>query len=162
MEIFLPKTETGGGEKDKEQWEAKAHASSATEKEQIVAFGEYFAKLSKKLKELDGAADVTQKNIEDIKEDIEVTKESTKQATTFMMTVAGVIIIAFFLAAIPIFLDYLKNNEDRYEKVTDKLENYFTKEEINGLIKKESDPLLQDFKNCILQNQGYWPCLTNK
>lgn len=53
MEIFLPTTETGGGDKDKEHWEIKAHISTATEKEQIVAFGKYFSKLSKKTKEID-------------------------------------------------------------------------------------------------------------
>ena len=42
-----------------------------------------------------------------------------------MMWVAGIIIVAFFLASIPLLFDYYKNNSERYENYTkriDKLE----------------------------------------
>ena len=38
--------------------------------------------------------------------------------------------------------------------------NFYTKEEANSLINGlDINKPLNEFKNCILQNQGYWPCL---
>lgn len=38
--------------------------------------------------------------------------------------------------------------------------NFYTKEETNSLIKGvDISKPINDFKNCVLQNQGYWPCL---
>ena len=99
MEIFLPTTETGGGEKDKEHWETKAHISSATEKEQIIAFEDYFAKLSKKLKDIDDNSKIAEKTLNDAEANAKKTlkiSEDTRALVIFgffvlLLMVAGLV-----------------------------------------------------------------------
>lgn len=80
--------------------------------------------------------------IKKTKDDAKETKENIKQATTFTMWVAGAIVVAFFLAGMPIFLDYCKNNEERYEKFIDKTEeiknNFYAKEDLKILIEESN------------------------
>lgn len=109
------------------------------------------------IKWLEGEIRNIKKEHADTKKDIEDTKESVKQTTTFMIFVAGAIIIAFFLSATPIFLDYLFKNEQRYEKFLDKTSEFYSKEEIDNKIKVQKGGL-EDFKNCIWQN-GLSRCL---
>ncbi len=102
MEIFLPKTDTGGADKDKEQWEAKILASTS-EKEQIATLEEYlgyFSKLSKKTKEIDeelSRAKETIKTAERNAEKILKISEDTRSLVIFgffvlLLMVAGMIL----------------------------------------------------------------------
>src|SRR3990172_3489521 len=59
---------------------------------------------------------------EDLKKEFDKLEKRQNRANSFIMAVAGVIVISFLLASISIFLDYWKYNEERYEKFIDKTE----------------------------------------
>lgn len=94
------------------------------------------------------------KEIKRIGNDIKETKESIKTATTFMVWVAGAIVVAFFIASIPIFFDYFKNNEERYEKFINKAEeiknDFYSKEDLKNFIDESN------------KNKQILDCLKNK
>lgn len=115
--------------------------------------GEYSTHLLKK------EIDLLKKEIGETKKDTEETKERIKQTTTFMIFVAGGIIIAFFLASIPIFLDYCQNNEQRYEKFIDRTREFYSKEEVSELL-KDQQKKFDNFKNC-LRDGGWNSCLNS-
>ena len=104
---------------------------------------------------------------ESINKSVEGAEKRIQQTTTFLIFVAGAIIIAFFLSVIPIFLDYFKNNDDRYEKFINKImeieRNNYSKQEINEFLNNylekihESNKNLDDFKKC-LKNGGWSKC----
>ena len=50
-------------------------------------------------------------------------EKNQDKAINFIMGIAGVIIVAFFLAIIPLLFDYYKNNAERYEKFTKRIDN---------------------------------------
>jgi hypothetical protein len=91
MEIFLPKSETGGGsDGDKEHWEAKAHASSESAKNQIIAFEEYFSRLSKRTKEIDD-------ELNKARETILVAEENAKKTLKISEDTRALVIFGFFV-----------------------------------------------------------------
>jgi len=81
--------------------------------------------------------------IKKTKDDAKETKENIKQATTFTMWVAGAIIVAFFLAGLPIFFDYFRYSENQYEKFINKTEeiknNFYSKDELKSIIEENSN-----------------------
>lgn len=148
MDIFLPTSETGGEiDRGKEHWEAKAHASSESAKNQIVAFEGYFSKLSKRTKEIDEELTREGRVLSDL-------KRETDKKINYVLSIAVGIIVIFFLTGIPIFLDYWKYNEERYEKFIDKTQeirqDVYTKADVNSILK--------EFKDCIWFN-GLSRCL---
>ncbi len=66
------------------------------------------------------------KNLEDKARDIRksliLSEKSQNKAMNFMMTVATVIIIGFFFAAIPFFFDYYRDSARQYEKYTKRID----------------------------------------
>ncbi len=70
MEIQVPKTDTGGQEKSKDQWETIVIASTA-EQEQAVTLAEllgHFSKLSQRTKEIDAQLDTDETRIRSAEE----------------------------------------------------------------------------------------------
>jgi hypothetical protein len=49
-------------------------------------------------------------------------EKNQDKAINFIMGIAGVIIVAFFLAIIPLLFDYYKNNAERYENYTRRID----------------------------------------
>lgn len=115
-----------------------------------------FVFLQKKIEDLETN---TKSTSESIKKEFEILEGRLNSASNIMMTLTVIITTVVLGAAILISLDYFKNNEERYEKFIDKTQDFYTKKEIDTKIEETNIFSLQNFKNCILQNQGYWPCL---
>lgn len=64
----------------------------------------------KKINSLEQRVENIDKKAGEIKNSIKQSEQKQDKALNFMMFVAGVIIIAFFLSALPIFFDYYRNN----------------------------------------------------
>lgn len=94
MEIFLPKTVTGGEEKDKTEWEAIAHSSSATQRDQINLFASYFSILSAKTKEIDDKV----REIDGVKNEASKTLERLNSVQGIVFY--GFVVMVFMLAAL--------------------------------------------------------------
>lgn len=93
MKIFLPKSSTGGDEnKDKTEWEAIGHSSSATQKEQIKLFESYLSKLSTKTKEIDDKV----QEIESLKKDIKDIKNEANDSLNITRDTRGLAFFGFF------------------------------------------------------------------
>lgn len=120
-----------------------------------------FVFLQKKIEDLEIN---TKSTSESIKKEFEILEGRLNRASNIMMTLTVIITTVVLGAAILISLDYFKNNEERYEKFIDKTVeikgNFYSKNEIDSLINKiDLNKPLDDFKDCILQNQGYRSCL---
>ncbi len=146
MEIFLPKTDTGGNEKSKDYWETKAHESSATQKEQIISFGEYFSKLSKKTKEID-------EELSSARETIKLADENAKKTLRISEDTRALVVFGFFVLLLMVagmilaywqFI-YLDGKETNKEIIENKIK----------MIEIESQSEI--FKNC-LKSGGWSKC----
>lgn len=88
-------------------------------------------------------------------------KKDQNRSNSFMMWGTGIIVGVFFITGVIISIDYFfsRGNDNKYfiNQVDLTKQNFYSKEEIDS--KLNENKLLNDFKNCILQNQGYWPCL---
>ncbi|MFA6160330.1 MAG: hypothetical protein WC678_04585 [Parcubacteria group bacterium] len=66
------------------------------------------------------------KDLEDKAKEIEKSliksERNQDKALNFMMGIAGVIVVAFFLALIPLLFDYYKDNAERYENYTKRID----------------------------------------
>lgn len=163
--IILPISSDTGGEN---KWEQKdiEQEKFRSNKEQFAYYWEIFGKLSEKLKELENTLVKSEKERINLEESIVRSEEREKRIeknSNFMKILSTTIIIAFFLSAMPIFLDYFYRSGSRYEEMLSKIEeennDYYKKQEVLQLIDAEINYNMQDFKSCILRNQGYWPCL---
>jgi predicted phage-related endonuclease len=100
---------------------------------------------------------------EKIKKDFERLENRIDKASNFMMWMTGIIAGVFFVTGVLIAVDYAFNRGDGYQNFIDKVDNlknnYYTMDQVDKAIENKSSSDLQSFKNCILQNQGYWPCL---
>ncbi len=90
----------------------------------------------------------------DIREDFNRLEKGINSASTFMMWVTGGVAIFFVGTGIMVALDYFNNNEMRYERFVDTVQEIrqdtYTKSEIGSL--------LEEFKDCIWFN-GLSHCL---
>jgi len=137
MEIFLPKTSTGGGEKkDGAEWEAIAHSSSATQKEQINSFQIYLSKLSAKTKEIDGKV----QEIENLKVDIGKIKKEADYSLKITGDTRGLVFFGFFALVFVVigiaygywqFVFTASKNEDYRYGLSEKINN--TEDQIKTL-----------------------------
>lgn len=85
-----------------------------------------------------------------------------KFQTNFMAFIVGAIAVLFVITVVTIGLEYVGNNEERYEKFIDKTEeikqNFYTKEQTNSEIKSSFNEIKNQFdnlKNC-LKSKKYW------
>jgi hypothetical protein len=146
MEIFLPKTDTGGNEKSSDYWEAKTHESSATQKEQIISFGEYFSKLSKKTKEINEELSIAKETIKLADENAKKTlriSEDTRALVIFGFLVLLLMVAGMILAYWQFI--YLDGKETNKEIIENKIK----------MIEIESQSEI--FKNC-LKSGGWSKC----
>lgn len=159
MEIFLPKQADGNSQTGapKSEWEVIEHASH-TQREAIVAFETYLSKLSQKLKDISVEGSELGKRVDII--DKTVSKIEKLSEITFNLVVVGfvaliVVVIIGFGGFLFGYLQLVNDTvaKDDYKKV------FYTKEETDLKAKEAATSNLQNFKNCILQNQGYWSCL---
>lgn len=72
--------------------------------------------LEKKTEKLESKAD-------EIGKSLEKSEKKQDKAINFIMTIAGAIVVAFFLALIPLLFDYYKDNAERYENFTKRIDN---------------------------------------
>ncbi|NTU66809.1 MAG: hypothetical protein HGB08_02680 [Candidatus Moranbacteria bacterium] len=59
----------------------------------------------------------------DIEKSLRRSEKNQDKAINFIMGIAGIIIVAFFLALIPLLFDYYRDNAERYEKFTKRIDN---------------------------------------
>ena len=123
--ITLPKktSDTGGDIDRRETWEEVEKSKSMTEKQQLDFYFESLGRLSERTKEIEEELLSSAQKAVEIKEEVDKSEKRIEKTSNFMMTIAGVIIIAFFLSAVPIYLDYLKNNYERYVSLSNNLED---------------------------------------
>ena|SRR3989344_9207953 len=146
MEILLPTTITGGGEKDKTEWEAIAHSSSATQREQISLYATYLSKLSAKTKELDDKV----RGIDEVKNEARKTLDKLNNVQSLVFY--GFIIMVFMLAALIFgYIEFVysgsKNSDYQYIL-------------LERAMKSEND--LRIFKNCLNTSRWLNPiCMTD-
>ncbi|MFA6146348.1 MAG: hypothetical protein WC697_03425 [Patescibacteria group bacterium] len=152
--ILIPNNETGGSER----WESIEIERFNSEKQRLdlylEAYSSYLDRTNIRTKELESKID----NLNN--ETSGITK-----ATEFIKWLTVGIAIAFFIACVPIFLDYYKNNEDRYEKFINKtveIENYansnfVTNENFGKEMKniQDNNKINSDILNC-LKGKKYW------
>ncbi len=67
------------------------------------------------------------------------------------------ICLVFTLIVLFIGLFVIRIGEQEF--YTNISQNYYSKQEADKIIEEKSSSNLETFKICILQNQGYWPCL---
>lgn len=110
-----------------------------------------------------------------LEKDFERFEGRQSTVNTFMMWVAGAIIVVFCLTGITIMVDYFYNKGDGYKHFIDQVDslkqNYYSKNDINSLkqnyysrdetnlLISDMNKQLSDFKNCISQYKSYLPCL---
>lgn len=86
--------------------------------------------------------------------DFKKLESDMRSLQTFLYIIVTAMIIGFLFTVVLISIDYFNNNEARYEKFLDKLEdnnkNFYSKSEV--------DSLNQNFKTCILY-KGLNNCL---
>lgn len=128
MEIFLPKSDTGGDEKTKQEWEAIAHSSTATQKEQINAFEVYLSKLSKKTKEIDDKI----QEIENVKIDIQKIRKGADDSLKITRDTRGLVFFGFLALVLVVigiafgywqFIFTASKNEDYKYGLSEKINN---------------------------------------
>lgn len=140
MSFYIPKSDTGG-KSPEERWELMDNSVSPPPESDL------YLKLSERTREIDTSLINAKKDLEDL-------KKNTESKINYVLYIAIGIIVVFVLASLPIFFDYFKNNEERYEKFIDKTteikDNFYSKDEVNGLIKS--------FKDCVWFN-GLSHCL---
>ena len=71
-----------------------------------------------------------ERQAKEISSSISMAEKRQDKAVSFMMWVAGIIVVAFFLSLIPLLFDYYKDNSDRYEKFTKRIDNLNTRVDI--------------------------------
>jgi len=112
-----------------------------------ISVSQRFEDLEKRAKEVLESFQKLEKNFERLENRLD-------KASVFMTWMTGIMAGVFFVTSIMITLDYLKNNEERYEKFIDKTQeirqDVYTKTEINSMLK--------EFKDCIWFN-GLFRCL---
>ncbi|MBI3255819.1 MAG: preprotein translocase subunit SecG [Candidatus Andersenbacteria bacterium] len=86
--------------------------------------------------------------------DFQKLEKRLDRASNFMMWVTGIMAAIFLATSLAIGFDYLKNNEERYEKFIEKT----TVIENRSYTKTEIDFILKNFKDCIWFN-GLSRCL---
>ena len=115
---------TGGN-----KWDLVNYVPSGTAKQEIINFTEYFSRLSKKTKEL-----------EDKIEKLNQESFGIKTQVNFVFYIAITLIISFFLATVPIIVDYYKNIPEFYQKTSDKVQQLkdatYSKEEVDKKIRR--------------------------
>jgi len=140
MSSYIPKSDTGG-KSPEERWELMDNSVSSPSE------GDLYLKLSERTREIDTSLINAKKDLEDL-------KNNTESKINYVLYIAIGIIVVFVLASLPIFLDYFRNNEERYEKFIDKTveikNSSYSKNEVDGMIKS--------FKDCIWFN-GLSHCL---
>jgi len=129
LEIFLPKISTGGDEKkDKAEWEAIAHSSSATQREQINLFEIYLSKLSAKTKEIDDKV----QEIENLKININKVKDEANDSLKTTRNTQGLVFFGFFALVFVVigigygywqFIFTASKNEDYKYGLSEKINN---------------------------------------
>jgi hypothetical protein len=87
---------------------------------------------------------------QNIKKDFSGLDKRTENVNTIVMAVTIGISIIFVLTSVAIGLDYFRNNQERYEKFLDKMDEYYTKTETVSKI--------EDLKKC-LKAGGWNSCL---
>lgn len=71
----------------------------------------------------------------DIKALLDLSEKRQQGAISFVMWIASVIVIGFFLASIPFFFDYYRDSASRYENFTRRIDNLDLR--LNNLENKE-------------------------
>lgn len=145
MSFYVPKldSDTGGEKFPDSRWELK------DDSELVSPSNNLYSQLSERTKEIDSS-------LIEAKKDILLFKESIKTEVDRIYYFALAIIVAFFLAGIPVFFDYYNNNEERYEKFIDSTKNFYTKEDINVLMDAQSKNIYtkSDLYLLIQENQN--------
>jgi len=140
MSFYIPKSDTGG-KSSEERWELMDNSASP------LLEGDLYLKLSERTREIDTSLINAKKELEDL-------KKNTESKINYVLYIAIGIIVVFVLASIPVFLDYFKYNEERYEKFIDRTTDFYTKTEVEKMI--------TDFKNCLNTSRWLNPvCFTN-
>lgn len=78
---------------------------------------------SQRINVLEERAKELEYKAKNIGESLERSERNQDKAINFIMGIAGIIVVAFFLALIPFLFDYYKDNAERYEKFTRKIDN---------------------------------------
>lgn len=154
MEIYLPKSETGTIDSSSVHWEEKAHASSESAKNQIIAFEEYFSKLSKKTKEIDG-------ELNELKRAISISEENVKKTLKISEDTRALVIFGFFvflLMVAGVIFDYWQFSYGAGREMRDRIiENKFKMLDLERnyqILEKNNNNLLEVI-NCQ-KLKKYW------
>jgi hypothetical protein len=76
----------------------------------------------KRMDVLEEKTEILNKKAKEIEKNLNRSDKRQNEALSFMMWVAGIIVVAFFLALIPLLFDYYKSNAERYEKFTRRID----------------------------------------
>lgn len=161
MNYYIPKneSETGGSLYSEDRWESIATKESATETERLLLIADSYPKLSERTKQIDIDLIRARKDLNDFKKD-------TKKKIDYVLACSIIITLGFFIAAIPIFIEYFYFKEQMYEKFVDKIEivkeNCYTKSDIDSKFsifytKDQIDHQFSNLKLCLISD-GWLNC----
>ena len=183
MQFVLPKSGSDTGGVMGGGWEELNLPDSMSQRQQINVLSEVLSKIADKTKEIEekrisvensiderdrkmdekvkklagdfeSSIDILKKQLEGTGQVVRKIERDTEKTSTFTIMITTAIIVVFFLAGVAVFLDYFRNNGERYEFILNKISD------LEGKYGSKED--LKTLSNQQIENKNVLQCLINK